>query len=117
MSYFMFHKVHAPDGQLFEDGVTPQGDGWVDTPAAFEPGYVPPPAEPEGLPERERRAGYVPQAFPSHRYRKGDPDNPILVQSAEDAAALDPAEWKDTPDPAAWVEQPSDPVSGKKAKR
>lgn len=114
MSYpkFLFHREKAAEGQLFasEDDLPKDPTGWVETPAAFDEGYVAPPAPDtaEGsIPEDARRRGYVPAPFPSHRYKKNDADHPKTVNSQEEDDALEAAEpgvWKHSPDPKAWAD-------------
>lgn len=101
----LFHKTIAPDGQVFmTEADLPAADaGWVDTPAAFDPNYkAPTPVVPNGSIPADAPPGFVPNPYPSCRYRKGDPDNPRLVASAEEDAALEAAEpgvWQHSPDP------------------
>lgn len=114
---FMFHKVDAPEGKLFASAEELEGlgPGWVDTPAAFDPKYAPPPPAPEttDVPEDARQRGFVPVAYPSYRYRKGEPGSARLVANFEEDEVLQKAEpgvWKETHDPAAWA--PKKPANG-----
>lgn len=115
---FAYHAELAPDGLLVRTPADePTGDGWVETPAAFDPKYVAPPdtVEPGSVPAEAAAAGYVPRPYPAHRYnRDGDF---VVVRTAEDDAALDPAVWKATPDPKAFSDAPPPttppPVPGK----
>lgn len=109
-----YHRTEAPDGVLIPSAekLAELGAGWVDTPAAFDPNYVPPPP----VAKREspsaavaRRAGYRPQEFPAIRYNRLGEDR--IVRSAAQLAELDPAEWRDSP--AAFGDAP--PVAPVKA--
>lgn len=111
---FAYHATLAPEGQVFhtEDALIEadekSGGGWVDTPAKFSKDYVapPPPAEGEDeLPIEARMAGFVKVHYPSHRYNAQG--QMVEVKNAEDEANYDPAVWKDTPDPAAFVDAPT----------
>lgn len=111
---FLYHETHAPDGRaIMTEADEPKGDGWHDTPAKFDPNYVPPPPPlvAEGtVPEAARLAGFVPQAYPSLRYsvHGGEAKR---VDSADEDAALDPAVWKHSPDPTSWTtEEPEAPA-------
>lgn len=101
----LYHKTLAADGQVFmSEASLPSADaGWVDTPAAFDPSYVAPtPITPSGAVPADAPPGFVPSPFPSCRYRKGDPENPKQVATAEEDAALEAAEpgvWLHSPDP------------------
>jgi hypothetical protein len=90
---WVYHKEHAVDGVLVpraED--EPKGEGWVSTPAAFDPNYVePPPLPPEDL----ARGGRPFVAYPTWRYAAHE--EPRLVASAEEDEQLDKAIWKDSP--------------------
>lgn len=100
---FLFHKELAKDGRLIKSAAEePTGDGWVDTPAAFEEGYVAPPpqVDAKGQPAPAPTPGHVHKPYPSHRFNKAGVS--CLVNTAEEDAALDAAIWKDTPDPAAF---------------
>jgi hypothetical protein len=104
---FLFHKEHAKDGRLIKSAADePTGDGWVDTPAAFEDGYVAPPpqVDAKGLPAAAPTPGHVHKPYPSHRFNQAGES--CLVKTAEEDAALDAAVWKDTPDPAAFADAP-----------
>lgn len=117
----LFHKDLAPEGQVFmtkED--LPDADGWVDTPAAFVAGYKPPkPVAPADSLPADAPPGFVPQPYPSYRYKVGDADNPVVVTTKEEDEALEakePGVWKHSHDAAAKVNQPADagaPTSGK----
>src|SRR3954465_1099535 len=91
----LFHKDHAPEGKVFmtEADVPSEDAGWVDTPAAFVPGYQKPPQRvaPDSVPD-DAPAGFVPQPYPSVRYRLGDASSARVVATAEEDAALDAAE-------------------------
>lgn len=92
-----YHKELAPEGRLVRtaDG-EPTGEGWVDTPAAFDPNYVPPPPlDPNVVTSDAVRPGYVPQRFPACRYDGNG--NIQLVKTQEEADTLDPRQWKDSP--------------------
>lgn len=110
---FLFHPSLAPEGKIFgslEDeqakGATADA-GWVDTPAAFDPEYVAPPEPESGPNQTEAMAvqGIVPQRYPKHLYRRGDPDGAkeVATKEAHDVVeAAEPGVWKETPDPSAW---------------
>lgn len=118
---FLFHKEHAPEGFLIATpDAEPTGEGWVDTPAAFDPAYQPPPpsAAPEGsIPEDARARGFVPVAYPSWRYDKDG--NSLLVKTAADEAKADPAIWKHSPahHDAGYTPDVAAPVDKDKATR
>lgn len=100
----LFHKELAAEGKVFmTEADLPTDDGWVDTPAAFDPAYKKPaPVVPNGSIPADAPPGFVPNPFPSCRYRKGDPDHPKRVETAEEDAALEAAEpgvWTHSPDP------------------
>lgn len=100
----LFHKELAAEGQVFmTEADLPTAPGWVDTPAAFDPAYKKPePIAPSGSIPADAPPGFVPNPYPSCRYRKGDPENPKRVATAEDDAALEAAEpgvWQHSPDP------------------
>ena len=104
---WLYHRTEAPDGRLVacEDDA-PSGEGWVTTPAAFDPHYVaPPPLAPAELTELMLRNGVPYIAFPAWRYHTSGEAR--LVETAEADALLDKAEWRDTPAPVA---PPSVPV-------
>lgn len=110
----LFHREEAPEGKVFMSQETlPSGEGWVDTPAAFEPGYVRPEPAPDAMPSDEfvRRAGKPILRFPAHFYRKNDPDHPFEVRNAKEYEALDKELYRDTPDPKAWADD-ADPLPG-----
>lgn len=99
-----YHKTLAPEGRQINSPAQEAelGDGWVDTPAAFAPGYVALTSDPpEGtamdtvvLPSKPL------DLYPAMRYARDG--RSVTVRSAGEDQALDPAEWKDTPDPKAW---------------
>lgn len=92
-----YHKTLAPEGQLIQSAeqLSGLGEGWVDTPAAFDPNYVrPEPVAPSRAGAGPRRPGAV-QEFPAVRYNRVGEDR--LVRSVEEADALDPEEWKASP--------------------
>lgn len=93
MARFLFHKVEAPEGKQFADDVEPTGDGWVDTPAKFDPNYVEPPkADLLVVPGGFIHTG---PSFPAHFYnRAGELKE---VANAEQFEALNPDVWKDSP--------------------
>lgn len=104
---FRYHATLAREGKLFrsEADLPPAGEGWVDTPAAFEAGYVAPPPQdeaPTGLAAAARALRRPAKPYPAHRYKRDDADHPVIVKDADEDAKLDPAVWKDTPDPNAW---------------
>lgn len=102
-----YHKTLAPEGKAIRDPdqearEAPASEGWVDTPAKFDQAYV---ALTEDPPEGTPFESYVapakdPIAYPAMRYTRDGQEQ--TVATAEQDAALDPAIWKDTPDPAAW---------------
>lgn len=117
----LFHKTLAPEGQNFPTAdACPTDEGWVDTPAAFVEGYQKPePQVGDGrISEAARNAGFVPSPYPSHRYKKNEPDTPKTIATREDDETLEAAEpgvWKHTPDPKAWedgYEVPAGPDLG-----
>lgn len=95
--YWVYHKELARDGKLVRsEADEPKGDGWVDTPAAFEEGYVKP--EPQvneaGQPKSAPVPGHVHVSYPSWRYNKAGEEKQVL--NAEEDHALDASVWKDT---------------------
>lgn len=123
---FRYHKELAAEGKLVktEEEDKALGPDWHDTPEKFDPKYVAPnPEDPEAVAAAMRQAKPA-KAYPSHRYKKGDADNPKEVKTAEEDDALEAAEpgvWKSTPDPAAWKDgtplapapnQPGQPPAG-----
>jgi hypothetical protein len=98
----LFHKDLAPEGQVFmTEADVPSEAGWVDTPAAFVAGYKKPVqvVAADAIPA-DAPAGFVPQPYPSVRYRLGDEASARTVTSAEEDAELEAAEpgvWKHSP--------------------
>lgn len=89
-----YHKTLASEGKLIRSAAEePKGDGWVDTPAAFEEGYVKPaPAAPSSHYAPGRKF----EAYPTARYnRAGDC---VIVKSKDEEDSLK-GEWLDTPPP------------------
>lgn len=117
---FLYHQTEAPDGKYIKTvEAWPSGTGWVDSPAKFDPDYVAPPNVEDGtLPREAALAGYVPQLFPLHLYRKGDPDQPLEVKSREHLAELEatgkyvPGLYRESPDPKhkCWLDAPAPPA-------
>lgn len=103
--------LYGPDGKerLVKDLDTLAAllkEGWADTPAAFLPGYVP--KATLAASAAAKAPVLVVAQFPGYRYNKdGDAK---LVRSQEEADALDPTQWKDTPDPSAFVAPPAPPA-------
>jgi hypothetical protein len=112
---FRFHKELAPEGRILQTqaDVDALGAGWVDTPAAFDPNYVPPAASvvDDTVPSDAYAQTFVRVPFPSHRFNRAGES--CLVNSQDEADALDPREWKETPDPRAWDEPGADATSPK----
>lgn len=111
---FLYHPELAPAGRLIRDEASePTEPGWVDTPQKFDPAYVEPaPIVPEGSVPADR-PGYVPQPYPSVRY--GASGETKVVASADEDAALNPADWKHSPahfldEPPAVVAPPPPPA-------
>ena len=122
---FLFSPEY-PEGKLIgsKEHWPTEGE-WADTPQKFEEGYKEPAAVVTGdLPRDAALAGFVVERYPAHLYRKGDADNPLVINSAEHEADLEesgkynPAEWRESPDPkhkcwkdgpTAHVGAPSDP--------
>jgi hypothetical protein len=104
----LFHKDLAPEGQVFmTEADVPSEAGWVDTPAAFVVGYKKPVqvVAADAIPA-DAPAGFVPQPYPSVRYRLGDEASARTVTTAEEDAELEAAEpgvWKHSHDPKAKV--------------
>ena len=103
-----YHKTLAPEGREVTNAqkAAELGEGWVRSPAAFDPGYVELPEPEDGTPmddvapiERE----YIP--YPAMRYSRDGQER--IVQTKEQDNDLDPAIWKATPDPAAWANEPA----------
>lgn len=109
---FLFHPEHAVDGKIFHnaESLPKDGEGWVDTPAAFEPDYVKPAPPPDATSSSEyaRRAGKPVIRFPAHFYRKNRPDDPCTVRNAQEYEALDKDVWRDTYAASAWDDAPAD---------
>lgn len=107
---FMFHPEQATEGKLFtsQKQLDDAGPGWVDTPAAFAKDYVPPPPPVEGTIVLQAPGGgttaYVPQRYPMHLYNRAGDMKEIRSAEQFEKEHLDPADWKDTPDPAAFNE-------------
>ena len=92
-----YHKTLAPEGKEVKtaEAAAALGDGWVRTPAAFEPGYVEQPEPEDGSPIAEARPPgkpYVP--YPILRYARNGEER--LFGEAEDQAR-DPNIWKASP--------------------
>src|SRR3990167_6581220 len=106
-----YHKTLAPDGiTVANASQEPDGEGWVTTPAAFDPGYVPPATrlrDGDPLPfVRPPDRPYV--AFPAMRYARDGAEQ--TVNEAQ-AATLDPAVWKDHPRTATEKTEPAPPAA------
>ena len=102
-----YHKTLAPLGRevLNAQQEAALGEGWVNSPAAFEPGYVEPPEPEDGAlihdprpPDKE----YIP--YPAMRYARNGETTTVYNQAQDEA--LDPFVWRNTPDPAAWADVP-----------
>lgn len=107
-----YHQTLAPDGREVKDAAADAalGEGWVKTPAAFEPGYVDVPEPEEGTSMDTAVAltqEYIP--YPALRYTREGGE--LIVNSAEEDQELDPRVWKKTPDPAAWADEAPAPVA------
>lgn len=106
MSYpkVLYHKELAADGQLIKsaEAEAALSEGWVDTPEAFEEGYVKPApvTDAKGHVQGAPVVGHIHRPFPSARYNKAGAEK--VVRTQEEADALDPSVWKDTNDPAAF---------------
>ena len=103
-----YHKTLAPDGQEVKNAAKAAelGEGWVRTPAAFAPGYVEEPEPEDGSPIDEIvAAGREIIPYPAMRYTRDGKE--CEVGTLEKDNELDPAIWKDTPDPAAWGTAPA----------
>lgn len=92
-----YHKTLAPEGRLVKAAdPDPTGDGWVDTPAAFEEHYVAP--DPDAVvdpPGTVTVGGRTKLLYPSHRYNaKGEVQE---VKNAEEDGRLDKAVWRGSP--------------------
>lgn len=107
---FAYHKTLAHEGRLIKSAEDePTEEGWVDTPAKFDPNYVEPPqigAAPGTVPEEARRRGFVPQQYPAKRYHQVTGED-RRVESAQEDGALDPSVWKDTPPASVEVPAPA----------
>jgi len=94
---WIYHREQAPDGLFVacaED--EPTGDGWVSTPALFDPTYVlPPQLAPDAQHDLLARGGRPFVAYPAWRYADGE--EPRLVLTAEADEQLDKATWRDSP--------------------
>ena len=106
-----YHKTLAAEGRVIKsaDDEAGLGEGWVDTPAAFAPGYTALTADP---PEGTAMDTVVlpstpPEPYPAVRYTRDG--RSVTVRSVVEDQALDPNEWKDTPDPKAWAAAPVAP--------
>lgn len=102
---WLYHREYAPDGLLVaREEDEPSGDGWVTTPAAFDPTYVePPPLADDEQWDFLARGGRPFVAFPAWRYQANGEAK--LVMTAEADEQLDKALWKDTP--AAFATAPT----------
>jgi hypothetical protein len=94
---WVYHKEHAPEGLcVHSEEDEPVGDGWVSTPAKFDPNYVdPPPLTEDAQFDLLAREGRPFVAYPSWRYHKNGEAR--LVETAEADEQLDKSVWKDTP--------------------
>jgi hypothetical protein len=94
---WVYHKEHAPEGLFIHRAEDePSGEGWVSTPAAFDPTYVPPPPLTEDAQfDFLARGGRPFVAYPSWRYHTNGEAK--LVETAEADALLDRSVWKDAP--------------------
>lgn len=103
---FLYHKTAAPEGQLIRtEADEPTGEGWVDTPQAFDPAYVPPPVlVPPGTVPADA-PGFVPTPYPSFRYHRDGQTQ--LVRTVEEDESLDPDVWKHSPADFDTVEVPA----------
>lgn len=112
---FMFHETLEEgkfrEGKMFktkedlEAALTgPDGAGWHDTPAKFDPNYKAPVPNPDAadLPEEAVASGFVKEHYPSWRFNVDDKIEARLVKTAEEDTELDPAVWKHSPDPKTW---------------
>lgn len=106
-----YHQTLAPEGRTIRNTAEEAdlGSGWVDTPAAFHPGYQAPTSDPpDGTPmDTVVAPAKPPERYPAVRYARDGRTQ--VVGSAEAEAALDPAEWKDTSDLKAWGDAPAPP--------
>lgn len=103
-----YHNTLAPEGRVISspEAEAALGDGWVDTPAAFDPAYKALTTDP---PEGTAMDTVVlpakpPERYPAMRYARDGRTQ--VVRNAEEEVSLDPVEWKDTPDPHAWAGMP-----------
>ena len=111
-----YHKTLAPEGELVQSAEDEQqlvaGEaGWVDTPAAFDPNYVPPPPFVPDPNAPADQPSYRPKAYPAVRYNRLGEDR--SVANADEDAALDPEEWKWSP--AAFADRGGVPPAGASA--
>lgn len=100
-----WHPTLARDGKFIaNEAAEPAGDGWVDTPAALDPAYVPPPEVPdeEQVPDIAP-PGYEREHYPTWRYPVSGGD-PYYVLDAVADSKLDRKLWKNSPDPTHWEE-------------
>lgn len=112
-----YHKDLAPEGREIKNAEKEAelGEGWVDTPAAFDPAYVPPTVDPpEGTPFESYVAPAAPPiAYPAMRYSRDGGERTIQGPGEEEAGWQDHPWTKDelaaTVAPAAPPE--TDPVS------
>ena len=90
-----YHKILAPEGREILNAVKDAalGEGWVDTPAAFDPAYVPPATRlKDGDPMPVTRTpGQAYVEYPAMRYARDGREQEVMSDG------LDPAEWKDHP--------------------
>ena len=94
-----YHPLLAPEGQTIRSAAEEAalGDGWVDTPAAFAPGYVRLTDDP---PEGTEMHQYVapaspPIPYPAMRYPR-DGGEPVTVSTPDADLALGP-DYQDHP--------------------
>ena len=107
-----YHKELAPEGLQIRspEAEAELAPGWVDTPAKFDPAYR---ALTEDPPEGTPFETYVAPAKPPIPYpavRYAQDGSQLIVHSLEEDEALNPAIWKDTPDPTAWLSDAAVPV-------
>lgn len=108
-----YHKDLAPDGREIKSAAQEAelGPGWVDTPAAFDPAYRPLTPTPEDGAPLEAVIAPPKEIIPYPAMRYARDGRTVTVTSVQEDRALDPAEWKDTPDPKAWPDLPPAPPS------
>lgn len=96
---FLYHKDKSPEGTIVRTIEDEQalGEGWVPTPAMFDPNYVPPPelVAPGTIPADAAAAGYVPLDYPGMRYARDGAT--CIVANPDEDALLDGAVWKRSP--------------------